>query len=120
MVDVVTYSSVNANPKERWMAYIVLPNGSLWLVRFVGETEQIAKDKAIRLWEAERAKVSAQPINDGFAAKAEWPKPADGRGSHFAGKAWLIHKETREKIRVPVEEVSKYLNEYDRGGPRSK
>ena len=125
MTDVVTYYSVNAREKERWLTFAVLPNGNQWMVRFTGETEAIAKSKAIQFYEAERAKYKhpeaeqTKVDDNSFTTSNPWPAP-QGRGHHFAGKAWLIHKVTREKIRVPQEEVSKYLNEYERGGPRSK
>jgi len=127
MTEVVTYYSANAKPKERWLAYAILPDGNQWQVRFTGETEEVAKSKAIRLYEAELAKYAGgehkpveQKPSDGWSAGANpWPV-SQGRGAHFAGKAWLIHKETRQKIRVPVEQVEQYLGEYERGGPRSK
>jgi hypothetical protein len=124
MVDVVTYSSENANPKEKWMAYIVLPNGELWLVRFTGETEQIAKDKAIRLYEAERAKVRAtEPSEvkaDGFSSNTAWPKPSSGH--HLAGKRWIIHVASREKLRIEEGRAAEMVasGEWNYCGPRAK
>jgi hypothetical protein len=117
MTEVVTYYSANAKPSERWLAYAVLPDGNQWLVRFTGETEEVAKAKCIALYEAERAKRKAYAEDDEEVNLAE---KHDARGAHFAGKAWLIHKITREKIRVPKEDVEQYLGEYERGGARSK
>jgi hypothetical protein len=110
MTNIVTYHSLNAKSSEQWLAYVVLPDGNQWLVRFTGETEEIAKAKAVRLYESECSKRPTD-LDEDFV---------DGRGQHFKGKAWLIHKITREKIRVPLEQVDEYLGEYERGGPRSK
>lgn len=56
MTTIVTYESKNvSNSKERWMAYAVLPNGDLWLVRCTGETEEIAATKARTLYESEKS-----------------------------------------------------------------
>ena len=119
---IVTYHSANAKPEKAWVAYIVLLNGNYWGVRFDGPNEQYVIDKARAQWEVERKRVMDSPINDidGEDEEEVDEKPT-GRGSHFVGKAWLIHTVTREKIRVPKEEVDKYLlNGYERGGPRSK
>src|SRR5690349_2755854 len=124
MTNVVTYFSQNAKPAEQWLAYVVLPDGNQWLVRFTGETEEIAKGKAIRLYESERNRlVIEKPMrHDDSMTKDEEDEDitTDRRGQHFKGKAWLIHKVTRQKIRVPVEQVDEYLEEYERGGPRSR
>lgn len=45
----------------------------------------------------------------------------DGRGAHFIGKVWMIHKNTRQKIRCTKEEVAEYQAKgFERGGARSK
>lgn len=108
--DIVTYRSENA-PREEltWMAQVVLPNNNYWGVYFTGSTEQEAVLKAIKCWNAEEAKLNP----DG--------SKVDGRGSHFAGKVWMIHKQTREKIRIDAGQVAEYeFKGYERGGPRSK
>ena len=122
MVDTVTYSSDNAPSKEKWMAYIVLPNGSIWMVRFTGETEQIAKDKAIRLYESERAKVPAQPINESAPVNNGWPVQGDSRGHHFAGKKWVMNLATRDKLRIEEGEAASRVasGEWVYAGPRTK
>jgi hypothetical protein len=117
MIEVATYVSQNAKPNERWLAYVILPDGSQWLVRFTGETEEIARSKALRLYESEVAKRKAHVEPD---EEVNVSQSSDRRGQHFAGKAWLIHKQTRVKIRVPIAEVESYLGEYERGGPRSR
>lgn len=35
---IVTYSSENAKPHEKWLAYLVI-NNEQWLVRFTGHSE---------------------------------------------------------------------------------
>ena len=118
MTKIVTYYSSQAKEHERWLAYAVLPDGNQWLVRFTGSTEEIARSKCERLYESERAKYAAR--NNSEADDVDLSQSIDRRGSHFAGKAWLIHKVTRVKIRVPLDQVESYLGEYERGGPRSK
>lgn len=114
--NVVTYRSENAAREELvWAAFVVLPNGDYWGVRFNGRTEAEAIDRAIQLWNNEKAKWSKrQPENDPWAdVKAEQ--------HHLANKVWMIHSETREKKRVALTEISLYeKNGYVRGGPRSK
>jgi hypothetical protein len=120
MPEVITYHVASGNPKPgfEWTAYVVLPNGEYWGVRFNGSTEELVKSKAVALWtkEQERFKRFADEDEEEIDVSVK----VDGRGRHFAGKAWLIHKITREKIRVPKEQVSQYLSEYEVGGPRSK
>src|ERR1700761_7688715 len=59
--DVVTYKSENA-PLEGllWLAFVILPNGKYWDVRFSGATEEEAKQKAIALWNSEQSKYVQQ------------------------------------------------------------
>lgn len=117
-IEVVTYHSTNAKPSEAWLAYVE-NNGVRWMVQFAAASEEAAKAKALALWESERAKLykPAAPETNRDASKPV----GGGRGSHFVGKAWLINSATREKIRVPVEDVSRYLSQgWERGGPRSK
>lgn len=114
MVNVVAYHNPNLVPA--WISYIVLPNGEYWGVRFEGSTEGIAKDKAIRLWESERAKYAK------LDSSPEIAKPLQlGRGHHFAGKVWVINRATHDLKRVGVDELANYeAAGYVRGGPRSK
>lgn len=121
MTKVVTYESKNvSNPKERWTAYAVLPSGELWLVRCCGETEEIAKSKALALYESEREKWEAR---EGAAKPKNEPAVKSeglGRGAHFLGKVWMINKTTGDKKRVSKDEVAQYeWAGYIRGGPRS-
>lgn len=114
MTTIVTYKSKNAsNPKERWMAYAVLPNGELWLVRCTGETEEIAAHKAKTLYENEKAKSKIKKeMLDNFV-----DKPSQ---HHNAGKVWMINKQTGDKKRVAESEIAQYeWAGYVRGGPRS-
>jgi len=125
MTEVVTYYSSNAKPKEQWLAYAVLPDGSQWLVRCAGETEEIAKGKAIRLYEAERAKFKAQEPElkkDGFTDNNPWPVQGDGRGHHFAGKKWVMNIATREKLRLDEAEAASRVaaGGWAYAGPRTK
>ena len=132
-IEIITYHVVSGTPKPgfEWVAYVVLPNGEYWGVRFNGSTEELVRSKATRLWakEQERFKRFAADIEpeDNAIANPEEEKPVDpwanapsGRGHHFAGKVWMRH-ETEGLKRVPLTEIALYeKNGYYRSGPRSK
>ena len=65
MTNVATYQNISNNVSEdqRWLAYIVLPTGDFWHVRFNGPTEEIARSKAIALWTKETAKWERLGLN---------------------------------------------------------
>lgn len=113
-----TYKCCNpiVNAELAWLAYIVLPNGDYWGVRFNGVTEEIAKAKAIATWQHEQEKWKAlEPLADD-----PWQTTAD-KQHHLAGLVWMIHKDTREKKRVKLTEITMYEKQgFERGGPRSK
>jgi hypothetical protein len=55
---IVTYSSVNADPAQAWVAYIDL--GADYLgIRFSGASEEEAYVKASEFWDKDRAKREA-------------------------------------------------------------
>ena len=114
MTDVITYESKNAKPNERWQAYAVLPNGEPWLVRCVGETEEIAATKARTLYETEKAKKNIfKEVSKSFV-----DKPISTH--HLAGLVWMVNKQTGDKKRVKPEEVDNLVwAGYEKGGPRS-
>lgn len=130
--DVVTYFSANA-PREDlcWTAYVVLPNGEYWGVRFSGATEEIACTKAISFWTSEQQKVNSRPL-DKSPCVDPWADVRDslpdekftsglGRGSHLRGKTWMRHEETRKLIAVSLTEITMYEQRgYIRSGPRGK
>lgn len=121
--DVVTYRSENAAREDLiWTAYVVLPNGEYWGVRFNGATEEIVKTKAISLWNSERAKFSKNPV--GYIKKEKDFDPWANNGEkqhHFVGKVWMRHKETRDLKRVTLTEITMYEKQgYIRSGPRGK
>lgn len=137
MIETITYYSTNEKVSREmaWLAFIVLPNGKLWDVRFSGATEEEAKQKAIELWESERAKVSQTPLEHKPCVKSAQPLPdsswdekptpidpwASEKQHHRAGKVWMRHKENRDLISIPLTEISMYESRgYERGGPRSK
>ncbi len=133
MIEIVTYHSTNAKPEAAWTAFIVLPNGDYWGVRFSGATEEIAKAKAIRLWTSERERYGLNPeptelkscVNP-WADLPSQPKPEKltsglGRGSHLRGKVWMRHKQSRDLIAVALTEITMYEQRgFERSGPRSK
>lgn len=116
MTKIAVYRNCGDNgPDIDYVAYVVLPDGNYWGVRFNGSTEDDVKQKAIALWNAERAKwLKRDGVADPWAdVKAEQ--------HHLANKVWMIHNETREKKRVALTEITLYeKNGYVCGGPRSK
>lgn len=114
MTTIVTYESKNvSNSKERWMAYAVLPNGDLWLVRCTGETEEIAATKARTLYESERDRLK-------LVEKHYTKEDKLISTHHLAGLVWMVNKQTGDKKRVKPEEVNNLIwAGYVRGGPRS-
>lgn len=126
-MQIVTYkisNSVESFDVPDWLAFIVLPTGKLWDVRFSGATEEKAKQKAIALWESEFNKLKPEYIQQygriDRVSDDPWFEIAE-KQHHLAGKIWMIHKETRDKIRIPLTEISMYEQRgYERGGPRSK
>ena len=118
-MDTVTYHSTNAKPDSVWMAYVIMPNGQRWNVPSYGATEKEAVDKIVALWESERAKVKTW--DDPDVPYVQRYGRAD-RIHHLAGLVWVIHKETREKRRLPASEADALMafGEWERGGPRSK
>lgn len=114
---IVTYQSANAPRLDLvWAAFVVLPDGNYWGVRFNGSTEEEAVSKAINLWNAERAKWTKR---DGVADP--WVDVKAEQQHHFANKVWMFNRETGDRKRVALTEISLYeKNGYIRGGPRSK
>lgn len=111
----VTYQLQCGNmPEHHWIAYVVMPNGKLWMVPSFAATEKEAVDKIVALWESERAKINQIT---GAAMSSSQPEQ-----HHLAGLVWVIHKNTREKKRVSPQEAEGLLafGEWERGGPRSK
>lgn len=124
MTNIVTYHSINAKPNEAWLAYVVLPSGEQWLVRFAASTEAAAIEAAKARWEHEKKRYSRhnEIVDDAVKvpAFADCQAPS-GRGAHFAGKLWVIHQTTRELKRIDPSELDSHLaGGYIRGGPRSK
>src|SRR5216684_3520835 len=123
-MEIITYqTSNNVNPDMEWLAYIVLPNGEYWGVRFNGPTEEIARNKAIALWNKEREKNERHGLVPALLNKQQeidpWAVPSYGL-HHFAGKVWMRSAEGELK-RVALTEIGMYeKNGYHRSGPRGK
>ena len=132
MTNVTTYQNISNNVPEdsRWLAYIVLPTGDFWHVRFNGPTEEIAKAKAIALWTKENAKWDRLGLNKSEPDEVEdsngighsvdpWSAPS-GKGKHFAGTTWMRNDEGVLK-RVALTEIALYeKNGFRRSSPRGK
>lgn len=145
---VVVYKSyggtVGFNADMIYLAYIVLPNGDYWGVRFNGATEEIARTKAISTWNKEKHKWNKiEPEKDwlthssdevGLANADPWldiraqqrqecmeegPVFKD-KQHHLAGKVWMRHDVEGLK-RVAMTEITMYEKQgYYRSGPRGK
>lgn len=135
MNQIVTYESANAtNPDMKWAAYVVLSNGTYWGVMFTAATEDGAVSKARDQWDKDRKRMPYHPDMYKDQEVYEEPTPSkaapkapkaqemtSSRGAHFANTAWVINKTSREKLRIPKDQVESYLAKgYERGGPRSK
>lgn len=122
MTEFTTYHSTNATPDNEWIAYA---NG--WQVRCVGATEQEAKDRALALWNRERARWDNVPHSD-TVKPSQHEEIAIARGGwgevkqhHLAGKVWLMNRTTGHKCRVSAGEVAGLMGQgYVKAGPRSK
>lgn len=103
------------------MAQIELPNGNYWGVYCVGATEIEVRSKIADLWAKETAKIMINPWRN-LDMESGDVSGLVGKQHHLAGKVWLIHKVTREKVRVEPEIAEDRLatGHWERGGPRSK
>lgn len=125
-IRVITYQSANAKPDERWIGYVVLPNGSTWQVRFSGAEENMVIANAKATYLADKAKQARIYGNqDDEPAEHPFNQPikssSDGRGHHFTGKVWVINRITHDLKRIDPSELASYeAKGYERGGPRSK
>ena len=118
-MNIITYHSANAKPHEAWLAYAELPNGEQWLVRFTGATEAEAVAKAEARWESEQKRYRSHNELEPALSAASFK--SDGRGQAFAGKVWVINRDTQHLCRIDPGELDSYLAKgYVRGGPRSK
>jgi len=123
-MNIVTYSSENAKPEYRWVGYIVLANGDYLSVMFRAASEEAVKVKAEQFWQTETKRPINQMVDDDEAevkAINADPWAIAKRGQQFVGKVWVRHKETRELLRVPAEQLQQMLdNGYEKSGPRAK
>lgn len=124
----ITYHSHNAKPDEAWIAYVILPDGSNWGVRFTGATEADATLRARTLYEREKSRMSAMNYgdygkvvdNNEPVKPSGWPMPSVGKGAVFAGKVWMKNFVTNERARVDPSQLAEYeAKGYVKAGPRS-
>ena len=115
MTDVVLYQLESfpnplAKAPARYIAYVVLPDGNLWGVRFEGSEANIVTANAIAFYEAE--KVKQERIRGSSDDEVMNFKPSttktDMRGAHFVGKTWMVNHTTKQKIRVDQSQVNEY------------
>ncbi len=122
MVDVVTYQAhiTHSLKVPNWLGYVILPDGSMWGVRFEGETEEVVRANAVATYEREKSKWSR--LEGESEAVTEWPKPnGDGRGKHLIGTVCMIHHAMKKRIRCAAAEVNKFeADGWVRGGPRTQ
>ncbi len=113
-IEIITYKVHNGSVKPgfEWTAYVVLPNGEYWGVRFNGSTEELARSKAIALWTKERSRYEKDDLLDkpsaelGLGIAVPTDPWSDNRGKHFAGKVWMRNGETLK--RVALTEIALY------------
>jgi transposase len=139
---IVTYHSSNNKPE--WFAYCK-PNGEFLGVRFEGNTEAEAVERAKTWWlneTARQAKLTGKVELDDDEVSSKsykndgWGKPAAGWGkasvneglNTFAktsnhgltGKVWLANRELKEKKRVDPSQVDAMMAQgWFRAGPRT-
>jgi hypothetical protein len=146
-IEVVTYSSANAKPHERWLAFVLI-NGKQWLVRFSGPDEASTAERARNFYKAEKerqtrlcgddapspvtvrekasiivsggAGVNKTAPADGF--KSDWGGPASpGRGHALKGMVWVANRDTKHKTRIKADELAAYeAKGYIKAGPRTQ
>ena len=130
---IVTYHSSNNNPC--WFAYCK-PNGEFLGVRFEGNTEAEAVERAKTWWmnettrqakltgkvELDDDEVSSKSYrNDGWGSPtAGWGKAASKSDHSLAGKVWLANRELKEKKRVDPSQVDAMMAQgWFKAGPRT-
>lgn len=122
MTNTVTYrAQTPVTDGQQWLAYVVMPNGKLWMIVSFGATEEEAKSKIITLWESERAKVRISEGAEPDTTNDPWQ--ADRRGHHLAGLVWVVFKKDRtlkKRVAPGTAEGLIASGEWERGGPRSK
>lgn len=120
-MNTLTYHSINAPADKAWLAYIILPSGDKWRVFFEGATESEAKDRATAFYESEREKWKSTNLELNEIKEPKTNNSWDGvKQHHLAGLVWVINKETKDKRRVPPDELDAYLAKgYVKGGPRT-
>lgn len=124
-MNITAYETEKAGPKK-WLAHLDLGNDIY--MSFFADCKVHAIQKAEDWYNRERARQLRLMPEAGMVAALSSNrtsiKPSasgKGRGQHFVGKVWMIHKDSRAKCRVPSAEVSAYeARGYVKGGPRSK
>lgn len=122
---IITYKSEDAPTNHMWLATIYT-NGQRLDIRFLGPTENEAKEKAQKFWDTEIARQRSIQTPLHALAKDEGPMQTitlgKGRGrgglnrTLFGGTVWVINRGTGHKLRVPAGELSRYAAEgYERG-----
>jgi hypothetical protein len=118
-IKVAIYKSVgiDIDANLTYLAFIILPNGKYWDVRFSGATEKEAKQKAIELWESERVRLglsqkptvnrpcvkSGQPSSD-----SSWDEKPVSADPWASASIEMTNKATGEKVNVPLTEIGMY------------
>ena len=139
---IVTYHSVNNKPE--WFVYCK-PNGEFLGVRFEGNTEVEAVERAKNWWLNEttqqakltgKVELESDEVSSGKYKNDGWGKPTAGwgkasvneglntfakiSGHGLAGKVWLANRELKEKKRVDPSQVNAMMAQgWFRAGPRT-
>lgn len=118
MTDVVTYQAhiTHGFKAPPWLAYIVLPDGSLWGVRFEGATEEAVRANAIALYEKEKAKWHTSDNK----TETVTHEHTNARGQHLVGTVCMINHGLKQRMRCKAAEVPKFEEKgWIKGGPRT-
>jgi hypothetical protein len=116
-MNILTYHSEDAPSHKAWIAYPCIDG--LFLVRCEAATKEEAVARAERWYSNEQAKQD-RIVGDSEQEPSTFNRVM-GQGHHFAGKVWVLNRETGHKTRVMPNRVNEYLDSgYVKAGPRSK
>lgn len=111
----------NPNEKHAWVALVELP--PRLYMPFFGPTEEMARMAAENWFQYERQRKIVGSVATEVATTPDNRTGYNpgGRGTQFIGKVWMLNRQTGERARIDVAEISQYeARGYVKGGPRSK
>ncbi len=127
-VKIISYFSEEPiAPNMAWLAYVILPSGKMWDVRFNGSTKEAAIESAKRLYLSELARFKTnrediendkvKPVARGKKAPRSLPSVKKSRGK---GQIWVVNRKTGKRARIDPASLAEYESKgFVKGGPRS-